>query len=92
MKIYIKNSISTVDPTFLLSKTDWENIIKSKKQSKTKYILLYFIHKNISMELHARFKTMFFSYLSSEENGTCEMDEAQIQFMEEVFLRFSFHF
>jgi hypothetical protein len=54
--------------------------------------LLYFIHKNISMELHARFKTMFFSNVSSEENGTCEMDEAQIQFMEEVFLRFSFHF
>ena len=44
------------------------------------------------MELHARFKTMFFSNVSSEENGTCEMDEAQIQFMEEVFLRFSFHF
>lgn len=52
----------------------------------------YFIHPSISMDLHGRFRTMIFSSISSDENGTCEIDDPFVQFMEEVVLNVSYHF
>lgn len=52
----------------------------------------YFIHPRVSMELHGRFRTMIYSSISSDENGTCEINDPFVHFMEEVVLNISYHF
>lgn len=54
--------------------------------------LTYFLTRHVSMSMDGRFRTMFFSSVSTDENGKCDLDDVFVQFTEEVIVKVSYHF
>lgn len=54
--------------------------------------VLYYVERHITMQLHARFRTMFFSTIGTDENGTRDLDKSLKHFSEELIFKIACHF
>jgi len=52
----------------------------------------YYLSRHLTMEMHLRFKTMFYGSVGTDENSFSSLDHSYKQTAEELLLKFAYHF
>ncbi len=52
----------------------------------------YYLTRHVTMEMHSRFRTMFFNSVGTDENGFSDLDDSYKQTAIELLLKFAYHF